>query len=267
MKRQILPLLLFPVLSLYSCSRSYLSPAISGNNISYMAKPMADSEKRSKTYITGTFAGSSSPGNAVSFGTGILNIHRAHTYESFNFAYGAFGYLGQAQHNIQEVTTNENKNYLPSFDKNVSGLGLKTSIGYQVLSSNGNVNFRVINWENAFSREMGSYADFRKLQHGTGNYTDSYISDKVNIWTTGLSSELIFHGRKNKEIQHAFRLFLGTTPGLAKSFDRDRDAYDFTNNSTAWSFNYHLNVHNFSFGYEISENINVSSKFSLGYSF
>ncbi|TKC64033.1 hypothetical protein FBD94_06750 [Pedobacter hiemivivus] len=263
MKKITFPMLLCVALGFSSCSRSYLSPAISGNNMGYMARPMADDDKPAQTYITGSFIGSASPENAISFAMGMLNLHRGHTYKSFNFAYGIFGYLGEASHKIAEISDpDDRKNYIPSFNKNISGIGLKTSIGYQVLSSTGNTNFRVINWENSISREMGSYADFRKEKYGAGNYTNSYISNKIDVWTTGLSSEIIFHGSRNKNIQHSFRVFIGGTPGLTNSFDRT-----ITTPSIAKSFNYYLKLNNFSFSYELSGNLNSSSKLSLGYSF
>lgn len=264
-------MLLCAALGFSSCSRSYLSPAISGNNMSYMAKPMADDDKPIQTYITGSYIGSSSPENAVNFEMGMLNLHRAHTYKSFNFAYGIFGYLGEAHHQIISISNLDNSVvYTPSFNKSVGGIGVKTSIGYQVLSSSGNTNFRLINWENSISREMGNYADFRKQIYGAGNYTNSYISKKIDVWTTGLSSEIIFHGR-NKNIQHSFRVFLGTTPGLIKSFDGKMSngiLEDYKGNeSLAQSFNYYLKVNHFSFSYELSANLNSSNKLSLGYSF
>lgn len=241
-----------------------------------MAKPMLSDEKHTQIYTNGSYAVSSSPGRSVDFEMGILNIHRSHTYKSINLSYGIFGYLGNAKFISSKTEANPNDGGYPNnFRKSISGLGLRTSIGYQIASDNGNVNFRLINWENSLSTEAGNYADFRKQIYRSGIYSDSHVSDKMTLWTTGLSTEIIWHGKKSNDVQHAFRIFAGGTPGLVKSFDGNLNysvfGTDNTNDriegSIARSFSYYLKVKHFSFCYELSADVNWANKLSLGYSF
>jgi len=241
-----------------------------------MARPMAAEEHHTKIYVTGNYAAAMSPSSPVSFEMGMLNVHRAHTYKAINFSYGFFGYLGEARYgNSTETPETGKPTDIPAFNKQIGGLGLKTSIGYHITSGNGNTDFRVINWENSIGTEMGSYTDFRKALFNNQVYEKLYVSDKNTVWTTGLSTEIIWHARKNVHIQHAFRVFFGFTPGLSSSFDRELPLSELgrsdnwvTNNARiANSFSYFLTVKRFSFSCEAAYNINTACKLSLGYAF
>lgn len=254
------------LLSISSCT-TYYTPAIVGNNMGYMAKPMVGDEQHTKNYVTGSFVAAAPPDNSINFRMGMLNIHRSHTFKTFNVAYGAFGYLGIADHITPTSTTDPN--YLNSFKENVSGVGVKTSIGLHSASKNGNTDFRFINWENSINHESGNYATLRKQLHNQHLNKYDYVSNLTTVWTTGLSSEIIFRSRRNNDTKHAFRLFFGFTPGLEKSFDNMNDSGkdNFVIDSQAFAFNYYFQFKKFSFTYEIGNNINLSNKLSLGYSF
>jgi hypothetical protein len=274
MNYKALSFFVFGTLLCSSC-KTYLTPSLPANNMSYMAKPMVADEKHTKIYVHGAFAGSESPSAPVTFEMGMLNVHRSHTYQSINFSYGVFGYLGSAERNYTEDPDAKPPTKIPPFKKQISGFGLKTSIGYHLTSGNGNTDFRLINWENSLGKEGGSYSRFRQDLFNTTDYRNLYVSNQNTVWTTGLSTEIIWHARKRVHVQHAFRAFFGTTPGLKKHFDReinnsdliDDDQWLKTGPNFARSFSYFLTVKQLSVSVEAAYNFNTALRFSLGYAF
>lgn len=271
MKTQINTLLFSLVLIISSSScRTYITPGLPGNNMGYLPRQMEADSIKSLTHASASFAGASSPGNgSVSFELGMLNINRAHTFKGFNIAYGFFGYLGSAEHLYSNNRNDANGDYPPAFNKNMYGFGLRTSIGLHSTSANGNTDFRFINWENSLSTESGAYADFREEIYNGQVYNYAGVSNRKRFWTTGLSTEVIFRARHNHEIKHAFRLFIGGTPGLANSFKYGHlaDVEKIIRSSSAWNLNYFLSVKKITLSLELAENINLASKISLGYKF
>jgi len=250
---------------LISSCKSYLTPAVLGNNIGYLAKPMLSDDKPTGTYVNGAYAAAISP-NDLSIEMGMLTAHRSHTFKSFNLSYGAFGFLGKVKQGYSDAEYEEGK--LPPFKKSTYGLGLRTSIGYQLVSGNGNTNFRLINWENSYSMEAGDYLNYRKRLFDKGMYNNLSVSNQKNVWTTGLSTEIIWHARKNKNIQHAFRYFIGFTPGAINSFDNGNSVFknQYDNTPSSKSLSYFLKIYRVSLSYEYSTNINLGNSISLGYS-
>ncbi len=176
----ILTLLIF----LTSC-KIYVVPAVLGHNIGYVPKPMVADSIRAKTYISGGLGASADLENEISFRMGMLNINRSHTYKKVNFSYGAFGYFGSAAYN--KNNTNQINTTLSNFNKNTGGLGIRTSIGLNNSTKSGNLDFRILSWENALSTEMGSYANFRTQLHNN-TYSNTYVSNLKTIWTTGFAT-------------------------------------------------------------------------------
>ncbi|RZK11444.1 MAG: hypothetical protein EOO43_19355, partial [Flavobacterium sp.] len=119
------------------------------------------------------------------------------------------------------TTSSKSDHILPDFNKSTAGLGIQTSIGYHITSDRGNTDFRIINWENSFTKEFGEFASFRNSLFGDLTYKNLIVSRADRLWTTGISSEIIFHHRKNKEFKHAFKLFIGGSPNLKRSFDNE----------------------------------------------
>jgi hypothetical protein len=255
---------------LFSSCRTYLTPALLGNNMGYLARPMEADSIKSFNHVTASYAGAASPDNGkVTFELGMLNINRGHTFKGFNIAYGAFGYLGKVSNSYAENATIDPREYPPSFKKNIYGFGLRSSIGLHNMSSNGNTDFRFINWENAISTEKGSYTNFRDQVYNSRIYDYAAVSDRKVLWTTGLSTEVIWRARQNHDIKHAFRLFIGGTPGLADSFKygKDTEISKVVKSSAGWSFSYFLYIKKFTLSLEGGKNLNVANKISLGYAF
>jgi hypothetical protein len=71
--------------------------------------------------------------------------------------------------------------------------------------------------EAAFSHEFGSYAGFRNNLNATPYLQQEdetyYVDPRVNLFTLGLTSEVIFHHRTNSRFQHGINFFLGETFG------------------------------------------------------
>jgi len=252
---------------LSSCS-TYLTPASPGSNLGYLPKAMVVDSIKTLTSISASLAGGSSPDAKVSYEMGMINISAAHTFKEFNIGYGLFGYTGKAENSSTTNSLKYPEDYLPQFKKNYFGAGLRFSAGLHSTSENGNTDFRYINFENAVNFENGPYTDFRRQIYR--GFVPNYVAvtDRSLIWTTGLSSEIIWRGRRNHDIKHAFRLFIGGSPTLNNGFrygssvSREKDV-----SSGGWVVNYFLNVKRFYMSLEMASTLNYSQKISLGYTF
>ncbi|TCD00596.1 hypothetical protein EZ449_20325 [Pedobacter frigidisoli] len=269
MKTKIISLsfcLLF--LLIFSSCRTYLTPAILGNNMGYLPKAMGADSVKSITNFSASFAGANSPDTKVTFELGMANISQARTFKQFNIAYGVFGYAGKASNGIRDRSNDDTDDYLPSFNKSISGFSLRFSTGLHNTSSNGNTDFRYINFENAISFESGAYGNFRKeIYNGrVPNYVA--VTDRKIIWSTGLSTEVIWRARRNHDIRNAFRFFIGGTPGLASSFKYGGNVSDYENdqNSAGFVVSYYLYIKKFTMTLETANSVNLANKITLGYS-
>lgn len=255
-------LLYFIVVTLFlsSCSTpSYFTPAASGNDVSYLPKPMESDSVKVKNYISGSIAGLSLPYGTGDINMGFLNFSRGHTLKNINIAYGAYGFAGVTDY---DNTYTSKQNAIPEFDgKSVFGGGIRTSIGYY--DNAGNAEFRILSWENALSFESGNYASFRKMMR---NLNDPNIisSNKTTLFTTGGATEIIWHGKRNYNNHFAFRLFYGITPGLNSSL---RTQYDLDVNGGAFDFAFYFKLNKFYGIFNTGANKGLTGKLSLGYSF
>jgi len=258
--KKLTPLsLLLLVLFYSSCSTpSYFVPAIAGNDVSYLPKPMGSDSIKVKNYISGSIAGLILPYSTGDLTMGILNFSRAHTTKNLNIAYGAFGFAGETSYDSEYGK----KNSIPAFDgKGIFGGGLRTSIGYY--DNAGNAEFRILSWENALSFESGSYADFRKEMKDSNNL-DVISSAKTTFFTTGGATEIIWHSKRNYNNHFAFRLFYGITPGLNKSL---KNQYNENIKGGAFDYAFYFKFNKLYGIINSGVNKGVSSKISLGYSF
>jgi len=269
MKHKIIVLSSFLFLAIFTSCTSFLTPAILGNNMGYMPKAMVADSVKTLTNVSASYAGSISPSAGTGFQLGMANISRSHTFKKSNISFGMFAYAGEASGGDNDSSAENLKNYLPSFKKSISGAGLRFSAGLHHSSANGNTDFRYINFENAVSFEGGGYTKFR--QEVYHNHIPDYVavSNRKVLWTTGLSTEVIWRVRDNHDIRHAFRLFIGGTPNFANSFRSGIKTNDIISgkNSMGWIFNYYLYFKRFSFSLEMADNVNYAQKISLGYSF
>ena len=259
---------LFFIIALSSC-RTYLTPAILGNNMGYLPKAMGADSIKTLTNVSLSYAGASSPDSKVAFELGMANISQSRTFKTANISYGMFAYTGNSSNGTNSNRTEDTGDYLPSFKKSIQGVGFRFSAGLHHTSKNGNTDFRFINFENALSFEGGDYTGFRNLIYNSKIPNYVAVTNRKAIWTTGLSTEVIWRARRDHDIKHAFRLFIGGTPGLASNFKYGSMIGDELKNhdSGGWIFNYFLYMKRFTLTYEVANSVNLAQKISFGYSF
>ncbi|WP_406826766.1 hypothetical protein [Pedobacter sp. KACC 23697] len=269
MKNQIIALLPLLFLTTFTSCTSFLTPAILGNNMSYLPKAMVADSVKTLTNASASFAASVSPSAGTGFELGMANISQSHTFKKANISYGIFGYAGKASGGNKDNSEENLKNYLPSFKKSISGVGLRFSAGLHRSSANRNTDFRYINLENALAFEGGAYTKFRQEVYNSRIPDYVAVSNRRVLWTTGLSTEIIWRVRDNPDFRHAFRFFIGGTPNFANSFRSGIKTNDFISgkNSMGWVFNYFLYIKRFSLSLEMADNVNYAQKISVGYSF
>ncbi|MGM9475996.1 hypothetical protein ACS5PU_06185 [Pedobacter sp. GSP4] len=257
------------LLSFSSCS-TFLTPAIMGNNMGYLPRAMGADSIKTLTHVSASYAGSVSPDGGIDFELGMVNISRAKTFEKSNVSYGVFAYTGTSSYgDINKNALENSSDDLPYFRKSIRGVGLRFSTGLHSTSINGNTDFRFINLENALSFEGGDYTKFRQEVYSSKIPDYVAVTNRKVLWTTGLSTEVIWRARRAHDIRHAFRLFIGGTPNFVNSFRYGTSAAEDIKgkNSIGWVFNYFLSVKRFSLSYELANNVNFGNKISLGYAF
>jgi len=185
-----------------SCSHVY-EPALYHQDIAYMPKPASFDSVKSSNYIS---AGINLYGNSQQtdfITSGQVNLSRGHVFNNVNVAYGAFGVLGDYENgSIQKGQPN----YFS--DRVFGAVGGRFSANLFVNS--GRIDFRYLGVEMAYSHEFGSYSTLRQ------NYNtlpDFYVDPRTDLFTIGVTTEVIFHNRDNSNFVHGFRGFLGTTLG------------------------------------------------------
>jgi hypothetical protein len=197
------------LLFLVSCSPStiypkYYDPALLGIDISYQPKPMAADSLKEAKYIS---AGINQ--KVIVNGSQDLDLvymiqsdlSRAHTFKGLNIAYGVFGMAGI----IENGLINEGKPYY--YDKkSFTALGARGSVN--TFFTRDNVDYRIIGAEFSFNKELGDFAAFRKTIKNEPYY---YTVHNTQLFTAGLTSEVIVHSHKNTSSQLGARLFLGRT--------------------------------------------------------
>lgn len=245
---------------LQSCvSPSYFLPAITGNDISYMPRPMEADSAKSKTYVSMSIAQLNLPHNSGNLDFGLLNISRGHTFKQLNVAYGAFGFAGITS----DEGTNKGKYQIAEFDgKGFLGGGLRTSIGF--FDNMGNAEFRMLSWESSLSFENGRYSSFRKKYANL--YDENVISaSQTTLFTTGGASEIIWHLKNKPNTQFAFRFFYGFTAGLTDNLKKSNPNTSASGKAIDLAF--YFKVKEFYGIINSGGNKGFTSKFSLGYAF
>jgi hypothetical protein len=255
------------IINLSSCV-SYLPPSMTGNNnIEYLPRPFGADSAVSKSYVSAALCNSSSFDSQLNFNLGMVNFSRGHTFKHINLGYGAFAFLGNAGY--RKGTTSSP---LDNFNKFLYGWGLRATVGFQIVPNKGSFNFRLLNWENAFSIENGAYTNFRKDIYQTTSPNSSYsiyASNLSRLFTTGLSSEVIWgKAFNNDDLQIASRLFVGVTPRLNKSFkDLSSPELNLDLNNAAVNIGTFIKFKQLFGSVQIGVENSSGSKIALGYTF
>ncbi|MDB4923982.1 hypothetical protein [Mucilaginibacter sp.] len=187
---------------LSACTHVY-SPALYHQDIAYQPKPASFDTEKAASYISAglnTYTNTNLNDAVVS---GQLNLSRGYVFDNFNIAYGAFGVLGDYQNGSSDQSK---ANYFN--DKFFGAVGGRASINAYVHSDR--ADFRFIGLEAAYSHEFGDYATYRQMLQNQGGY---YVDPRTDLFTIGLTTEVIFHNQNNNDFEHGIRGFLGTTVG------------------------------------------------------
>ena len=203
MKINTLPIaaLLITGLLATSCSKHYYAPALYKNDISYQFKPMSTDDSKSSNNISGSLIlGKAYSSDNLTLGQ--VAYSRANTFQNLNTSYGVYGFAVSYQNgNIKSGDPGYFDN------KSISGIGFRGSVNTYV--HEGNADLRLFGIEASYSKEFGSYADFRKEAQ---NLPSFYADGSTSIFTAGLTNETVWRGR-NPALQYGYRAFFGAVFG------------------------------------------------------
>jgi len=208
MKNKYLLLLLLFAVIMTSCSHVY-TPALYHQDIAYQPKPASFDSVKSRTYVSAGLGGNSNTNYNDFLISGQLNLSQGHVFDNFNIAYGGFAVFGDYENGSNDKTK---PNYFG--DKFFGAVGGRFSANAFVHSDN--VDFRFIGVEMAYSHEFGDYATFRKSLDKQGGF---YVDPRTDLFSIGLTTEVLFHNRNDATFQHGIRGFLGTTVGHSQLDD------------------------------------------------
>lgn len=234
-KFYVIPLVIAGFFS--SCSDHVYGPALHHSDIAYMPKPMSMDSTKSATYLSGGVVLDFSNNLSDQLTSGQLNISEAHTFQNFNLAYGGFTSLGNYEnYDLQK----DNPHYFKN--KFFGAVGGRLS-GNFFINTDSRTDFRIIGFEAVYSHEFGDYARFRKAVTGDPNF---YTDTRTELFTGGLTSEIVFHGRKpNTEM--GFRAFVGKTFGNDNIYNNTNNNYVTYKTPTNVSFAYFLQLKQYFF--------------------
>jgi hypothetical protein len=190
------------ILLLSSCAKVY-TPALFHQDIAYMPKPTSFDKETSANYVSAGLNSYTSTSFNDLVVSGQLNFSRAHVINNFNIAYGTFAEFGSYQNGTGSPGAT---NYFT--DKFFGAVGGRASANFFV--HEGRADIRFLGVEAAYSHEFGDYVAFRK---SIANQPNNYVDARTDLFSMGLTTEVIFHGQNNTDIQHGIRGFLGTTFG------------------------------------------------------
>ncbi|MDQ7948603.1 MAG: hypothetical protein REI78_01370 [Pedobacter sp.] len=243
-----------------SCSTpSYFIPSISGNDITYLPRPMAADSVKHGNYLSASVGGLVMPFNN-SLTLGAINYNHAYTANGLTAAIGAFGWAGKTEH-ISATSTKATTTQLEFNGKGFYGGGLRTSLGFY--QSSGSTEFRILNWESSISYESGSYSSFRQEMSDLHD-PNIFSSTKQTMFTTGGSTEIIWHPKRNPKNNFGFRLFIGFTDGLSESLNAQTQS---AVRGPASDFSFYFKLNKLFGIINSGANKGSASKLTLGYAF
>jgi hypothetical protein len=242
-------------LFLSSCSSYYYAPALFRSDVAYVPKPASYDSIKTTIYVSGGLGTELgiNLNDEITYGT--IDLSAGHVFKSVNIAYGAFAYGGNIRNtNIREDSTD----HYPLNSKGFTALGARFSTN--LFTAGKRTNFRYLGFEATYSKEFGSYNDFRKAVNGIGNH---YAITGTDLLTMGLSSEIIWRNRRAQYTQFGIRVFLGGRY-LNYKFS-DADVYRSSTKSGHFDLAYFMKYKRY-IG-SVNTNLLSSAALRLGYNF
>lgn len=191
------------LLILSSCDNHIYTPALYHQDIAYQPKPASFDTAKAASYLSGGMNYYADQTWTDLLVSAQVNYSRGYVYNNFNLAYGVFGVAGEYAKGNEGGTAPDSFN-----DKFFGAFGARASAN--LFTSYDRMDFRYLGIEMAYSHEFGSFADFRRFI----NMQPGYQADtRTDLFTVGLTSEIIFHNQHNVNIEHGLRFFLGGTFG------------------------------------------------------
>ena len=195
------------LLFLSSCDVSriypkYYDPALLHIDISYQPKPMAVDSLKEAKYVSAGINQKEISNRTKSYDLVSMiqsDLSRAHTFNGVNISYGIFGMAGYVENGL----INKGEPYY--YDKK-SFLAVGARGAVNTYFTRGNVDYRIIGAEFSYNKEYGDFATFRKTIYDELYY---YSLHNTELFTAGLTSEVILHSRKKISSQLGARLFVG----------------------------------------------------------
>jgi len=198
------PILLVITATLFASCANVYTPALYHQDIAYMPKPASFDSVKSATYASAGINGNYNQNYVDMLISGQFNLSRGYVFNNANLAYGVFGVLGDYENSqIQQGQPN----YFN--DRFFGAVGGRFSAN--LFSNTGRSDFRFLGIEMAYSHEFGDYLNFRRSVENVPGY---YVDPRSDLFTIGLTTEVLFHPIGNTNIQHGIRGFLGYTFGF-----------------------------------------------------
>jgi hypothetical protein len=186
-----------------SCGQHVYMPALYHQDIAYQPKPSSFDSVKTAIYISGAYSIYANSNLDDQLESGQVNVGRGYIYKHFNLAYGAFGSFGD----YENLAINRGK---PDYfhDKFFGAIGGRVS-GNIYATDDGN-DYRYLGFEAAYSHEFGAFASLRQYFNSQPGY---YVDPRTDLFTIGLTTEILIQSSKHKKLQQGFRFFEGTTLG------------------------------------------------------
>lgn len=234
---------------LSSCANHTYAPALYHHDIAYQPKPASFDSAKTATYLSGGVNMYTDPTWADFITMGQANLSQAHVFKNANLSYGAFGAIGD-----YEAGTSGNSPYNFT-DKYFGAVGARLS--GDLFTSYERMDFRYIGFEAAYSHEFGAYSEFRQF---LSQHQQFRVDTRTELYTVGLTSEIIFHNKNNVNVQHGLRFFLGDTFGPNPYAGTNYFSQEVTPKPFDVIFprvSYFLNVHHFFAVMEIGSEVSL----------
>ncbi|MBS1529636.1 MAG: hypothetical protein JSU01_04985 [Bacteroidetes bacterium] len=220
-----------------SCANHTYTSALYHHDIAYQPKPASFDSTKTATYLSGGMNLYTDPTWADFISMGQANLSRAHVFKNANLSYGVFGAVGDYQAGTSGNSPyNFTHKYFEAVGARISG---------DLYTPYERMDFRYIGFEASYSREFGAYADFRKFLSQQPQFR---ADTRTELYTLGLTSEILFHNENDVNIQHGLRVFLGVTFGPNPYTGTNYISQDLTPKPFSQIFprvSYFLKVHDF----------------------